>query len=96
MNYAFEGFAHEFGRRRGPRTGPFAGSRRDRTHLRGAPFQMWVAQDDDHGPRENDGHRERGHGKEGHGKEGHGKEGHGKGGRRGAGRPFGRGREGMR
>ncbi|MCZ4518294.1 PadR family transcriptional regulator [Rhodococcus ruber] len=86
MNYAFEGFAHEFGRRGGPRMGPFAGSGGGRAHMRGAPFQMWVAQTDDDVPVDEGGHRERGRGKRGHGDRG----------RRGAGGGFGRGRESMR
>lgn len=74
MNHAFEGFAHEFGRR--------AVSRQ----MRGAPFQMWVAQSDDRGSSDDHGPRERGRGRRGHGERN----------RHGDGGPFGRGREGMR
>lgn len=88
MNYAFEGFAHEFGRRGGPRMG-LAGNRHGDPRRRGAPFQMWVAQDDEHGPAEDgkpDGgeRHERGRGRRGHGEHGR---------RRGG--PVGRGRDGM-
>ncbi|MCJ0892751.1 PadR family transcriptional regulator [Rhodococcus sp. ARC_M5] len=54
--------------------------------MRGAPFEMWVAQSDDHGPSDDQGPRERGRGRRGHGE----RSGHRDGG------PFGRGREGMR
>lgn len=74
MNHAFEGFAHEFERRA------------VRRRMRGAPFQMWVAQSDDRGPSDDHGPRERGRGRRGHGERN----------RHGEGGPFGRGREGMR
>ncbi|MEH6792694.1 MAG: PadR family transcriptional regulator [Rhodococcus sp. (in: high G+C Gram-positive bacteria)] len=54
--------------------------------MRGAPFEMWVAQSDDRGPSDDQGPRERGRGRRGHGE----RSGHRDGG------PFGRGREGMR
>lgn len=75
MNYAFDGFAQEFGRRGGPRTGPFARGGSRRAHIHDAPFQMWSARGDAHA---DDDHRERRHGKRGHGE------------RTGRGGPFGR------
>lgn len=56
MNHPFEAFANEFGRR------AVAGRQ-----MRGAPFQMWVAQSDDHDPSDDHGPRERGRGRRGHG-----------------------------
>ncbi|CCQ16587.1 Transcriptional regulator, PadR family [Rhodococcus sp. AW25M09] len=54
--------------------------------MRSAPFQMWVAHNDDEPPQDGDDRRERGRGRRGHGERG----------RRSSGAPSGRGREGMR